>query len=130
MKCPRCNEVNPDTAIQCSGCLLFFRNPLVLTGNACDRRFSIRTKVSRPTLKALCSDDGRFATHEPQFWVDTDGTDWFVEPGTATYRTHLNSTELSARTKLNAGDVLSIFVPAAGGGGEERAILSVSFLGG
>ena len=130
MICPRCGRVNSDDEPKCVDCGFFFRNPLLLTGNAGERRFSIRTKVSRPTLKALCADDCRFATHEPQFWVDTDGTDWFVEPGTATYRTHLNSTELAARTKLNSGDVLSIFVPAAGGGGEERAILSVSFLGG
>lgn len=130
MKCPECNHENPDGALECSNCYLRFRSPLVLKGDAGTIGFNVRQSVSRPTLKRLCADDYRFATFNPQFVLDTDGTDWFVEPGSSTFATHVNSTPLTIRTKLNDGDVLSIFVPSSSGAGEERAILTVSIVGG
>lgn len=130
MKCPRCNAENQDAVVQCTDCGYWFRRPLSLAGTNDARRFNVPSKVSRPTIKALCGDDCRFATSNPQFVLDTDGTDWFVEPGSSTFATHVNSTPLTIRTKLNDGDVLSIFVPSSLGPGEERAILSVSIVGG
>jgi len=88
--------------------------------------FRTQTAISCGNIFSMCGEEFRLVNPSPQFSLDTDGTDWFVEPGSSIFKTHINSTPLIKRTKLNDGDVLSIFQPSSPRPGEQKAILAVS----